>query len=126
MATSPTRRTLVRLRSLGWTADVTERWIPKAKKRKDLFGFIDVVAIRADKAGVLGIQCTTVSNQAARLTKLLAIPATRTWLLAGNRVQVWGWKKRSGRWEVTKRDVQIEDLGPCQVPATGPTAEVSA
>jgi len=72
-----------------------------------------VVAIRPDKNGVLGIQATTRSNQAARFRKLREIPAARTWLLAGNRIQVWGWKKVGGKWQTTRREVGVEDLKPC-------------
>lgn len=115
MATSPTARSLKLLRNAGYTAAVCERWNMHAKVRQDLFGFIDVVAIRADKPGVLGIQATTVSNQAARLAKMISLPSLRTWLLAGNRVEIHGWKKRKGLWDVTRRVVGIEDLEPVGV-----------
>jgi hypothetical protein len=107
---SPTKRSLDRLRAAGYQTAVTEKWNPHAEIRQDLFGWCDLVAIRADKPGVLGVQTTTVSHQANRLSKLVAIPAVRTWLLAGNRVEVHGWKRRRGRWDVTRRVVTIEDL----------------
>lgn len=110
MAASPTARTLKLLRDAGYSAAVVERFNAHAKVRQDLFGFVDVVAIRSDQAGVLGVQATTVSNQAARLTKMLVLPSLRTWLLAGNRVEIHGWKKRKGLWDVTRRVVRIEDL----------------
>ena len=44
--TSPTQRTLKRLRDLGYLAEVVERWNPHAKVRNDLFGFGDVMSGR--------------------------------------------------------------------------------
>lgn len=113
MASSPTARTLKLLRDAGYTAAVVERWNVHAKVRQDLFGFIDVLGLRADQP-LLAIQCTTVAHQADRLTKLSAIPAARTWLLAGNRLEVWGFKKRRGLWDVTRRVVGVEDLEPAR------------
>jgi len=50
----------------GYTADICEQFIAHANIRKDLFGCIDVVAIRPDVAGVLGVQATTASNLGAK------------------------------------------------------------
>ena len=61
---SPTQRTLKELRRLGHVAGVVERWIPQTRRRLDLFGFIDIVAL--GPWGTIGIQCTTSANQAAR------------------------------------------------------------
>lgn len=111
MAASPTARTLARLRRNGFIAGVVERWNSHAKLRQDLFGFVDLVAVRADLPGTLFIQATTRGHINDRLEKMRAIPALRTVLLApGNRVQVWGWFKRKGKWNVVRRDVTIGDL----------------
>ena len=107
---SPTRRSLEKLRAIGYAADVVERWIPRANVRRDLFSCIDLVAIRADKPGVLGIQACTAGDVSKRLRKISSIAAARTWLLAGNRLAVWGWRKAGRRWFVRKRDVRMEDL----------------
>jgi hypothetical protein len=118
---SPTSRTLDRLRKNGYFAQVVERWQSfhskapgqeKAGVRVDLFGFIDCVAIRHDQPGVLAVQATSRSNQAARLNKILGIPEALTWLKAGNRLEVWGWRKmRSKKWEVTRTVVKREMFG---------------
>jgi len=110
MATSPTQLTLRRLRDAGYLAAVVEKWNQHARIRQDLFGFADVIAARADKAGVLLVQTTTVSNQSKRLAKLLAIPAVAVVLQAQNRIQVHGWKKVLGRWTATVREVLMSDL----------------
>ncbi len=108
---SPTARTLQRLRSLGWTADVTERWLPKVNKRKDLFGFCDVLCMRPDK-GFLAIQSTSRGNVSHRLRKIQATPAARTFLLSGGRLEIWGWarSKASQRWKVRKRVLTLRDF----------------
>ena len=41
--TTPTQRTLAKLRKEGWTAAVVERRNPGVFKTHDLFGFIDVL-----------------------------------------------------------------------------------
>jgi hypothetical protein len=107
---SPTKRTLELLRREGYSAAVVERFNTYAKVRVDLFGFGDVLAIRPDCPGVLAVQATTTDNQAGRLRKALAIPELKVWVAAGNRVEIWGWRKngRSGRWEVTRRPVAVD------------------
>lgn len=107
---SPTQRTLKHLRRDGYQAGVVERWNVHARVRQDLFGIIDVVAIRIDQPGVLGVQCTSESNAAARVTKILASASARVWLRASNRLEVWGWKKLSGRWIVHRRNIRQEDF----------------
>ena len=72
---SPTARTLDWLRKAGYLADVAEKWIEVTKQRKDLFGFIDVVAIGGGEQGVLAVQSTSASNHASRVTKILGIAA---------------------------------------------------
>lgn len=92
MSLSPTRQTLDRLRADGWTAAVVEQWIPGVKRTRDLFGFIDIIAIRGDET--LAVQTTDVSNVSHRLRKIeadehaAALAAVRA---AGWRIVVHGW-----------------------------------
>src|SRR3546814_2519291 len=60
MSASPTARTLAKLRADGWLAWVVEKWIPQTRKRSDLFGFIDILALRDGE--VLAVQATSRSN----------------------------------------------------------------
>ncbi len=106
----PTQRSLIHLRSTGYTAGVVEKWIQQTKQRQDLFGCIDILAIRPDKLGSLGIQCTSQHNVGERVKKACAEPRMRTWLLAGNRLEVWGWAKKKLRWKLTRRVIQLRDL----------------
>ncbi len=108
--TTPTARTLAELRRLGYLAEVVERRLPRCFITKDLFGIIDVLAIREGE--VLGVQCTSGSNLAARVTKALATPELRNWFAAGCAFEACGWRKsvRSGRWELTRRPLTLDDF----------------
>ena len=104
--TSPTARTLAHFRKCEIPAGIVERWIPAGKdkdgkvnpfgKRKDLFGFIDVVALWQ---GIVGIQVTSGSNTAARLGKIQTEcnAVAQTWLEMGGRIEIWGWRKLKRR-----------------------------
>lgn len=99
---SPTARSLEHLRELGYVADVVERWIPRAGVRRDLFGVVDIVALRAGET--LGVQATSASNVAARVRKLADAPTLPALRAAGWRLVVHGWRKRRGRWTLRTVD----------------------
>lgn len=88
---SPTERTLKYLRFLGYTAVVTERWNPFAKIRQDLFGIVDVLAVR--KGETLAVQCTSDANVSSRVNKIVDHESTPKLLEAGWRIEVHGWTK---------------------------------
>ncbi|MBG94852.1 MAG: hypothetical protein CL793_06325 [Chloroflexi bacterium] len=86
------------LRKQGYDlVQVVEKWVPQARKRIDLFGIIDIVAIRKDVPGILGIQATSMANISHRIRKAQESPAYPLWLANGNRFEVWGWGKRGPR-----------------------------
>lgn len=96
MKTTPTQRSLRALRDAGFMVAVTERWNPWSKTRQDLFGWMDLLALRGDET--IGIQTTSGSNVAARLTKIQALPSAELWLSSPNRkLHVMGWAKRGPR-----------------------------
>ena len=109
---TPTARTLRMLRSQGATVAVVEKFNPGARVRQDLFRFIDVVALEPGKVGLLGVQTTSASNQASRVTKIQSEPNAALWLACGNRIQVHGWAKRGERgkrkrWTATVKDIDL-------------------
>lgn len=110
MAATPTSRSLELLRRRGYTVAKVEHWNNFARRRQDLFGWADILAIRADRPGVLGVQTTSADNMAARLRKIASEPSARVWLLAGNRIVVHGWAKRHGNWILRRKDVALEDM----------------
>ena len=98
MATSPTQRTLALLRKEGWLAEVTEKWIPGANIRKDLWGFIDVLAIKGKE--IMGVQSTSYSNVSARVKKIEDSDNVAAVRDAGIGICVHGWRKKGHRWQV--------------------------
>lgn len=111
----PTQRSLNLLRSQGYTVYVVESYNAFAKVRRDLFGFIDICAIHPDKKGVLGVQTTSGSNLAARITKAEALDAYKLWINTGNAVEFHGWRKlKTGKvqrtWQPLIRRVDLSDL----------------
>jgi len=94
---TPTQRTLQELRRRGYVAQVVERWNAFAKIRQDLFGFIDIVAVKSNENGVLGVQATSTGNVPSRIQKASLSPNLSVWLQAGNRFAVWGWAKRGAK-----------------------------
>ena len=100
---SPTQRTLKRLRDAGYPlVQVVERWNPYAGVRQDLFGVVDVLAVGAD---IVGVQATSASNVSKRVAKITESPALPILRKAGIRVLVHGWRKVKGRW--TLREVDL-------------------
>lgn len=106
------------LRENGYRAEVTEHWNAYARIRKDLFGFIDIVALRGNEKGVLGIQTTSAANLSARIEKTLGLPVYKLWLQCGNRIEFHGWRKikvRKGgkqiRWEAIVRRLHLDESG---------------
>lgn len=93
---SPTQNSLDKLRKEGYTAEVVERWVPFANKRKDLFGFIDILAIKDEE--VLGVQCTSYGNVSARVKKITEAETTGIVRKAGIQIEVHGWRKVKNRW----------------------------
>ena len=113
---TPTARTLSELRRQGYTAAVVERWNPWARVRQDLYGFIDVLAIKAGANGVLAIQTTTSGNAPSRMRKAKNSPNLAIWLASGNFFEVWGWAKRGARnhrkiWTLNRKPVLTELTG---------------
>lgn len=106
---TPTQRTLKYLRGMGRIADVVERWIPRTKIRKDLFGFADIVAV---SDWIWAVQTTSGSNHAARRHKILSNSNARAWVAAGGRIALISWSKKIC--PIRKRQVwteRVETLG---------------
>lgn len=93
---SPTSRTLKKLREMGYQAEVVEKWIPGANIRRDLFGLLDIVALREGET--LGVQCTSRSNISARVKKFSDSQSVGNLRRSGWTLQVWGWSKVKGHW----------------------------
>lgn len=96
---SPTQRSLKLLREQGYQVDVTEHWNAFARIRQDLFGFIDLLALRDGET--LAVQTTSYSNVSARVKKITDHENLSFVRKAGWGISVHGWhKSKSGKWEV--------------------------
>ncbi len=115
MAMSPTARSLKYLREAGWIVQIVEKWVPQAKRRIDLFGIGDLLAIKRGESPLL-IQCTSTSNVSARVNKSVSSVTLGVWLGSGGRFVVHGWSKKGKRgerklWTLTERELDVSDLG---------------
>jgi hypothetical protein len=92
------------MRERNYECEVTERWNAFSRTRKDLFGFIDILCLGTD-GSIVGVQSTSDSNVAARVTKIADSPLVGRVRSAGIRILVHGWRKVKGRWQVREVDV---------------------
>src|ERR1700689_4442817 len=106
-------KTHAKLKEMGYIYAKTEYFNPHVHRKIDLFGLHDTVAIRADKPGVFGINSCgeDISLHIDRYMNGYTRPADEErpekvfgpnlcllpWLQAGNRFEIWGWRKRGAR-----------------------------
>ena len=102
--TSPTQRSLAVLREQGYTVAIVEHWNPFARIRQDLFGFIDLLALKGTET--LAVQTTSASNMSARVKKIGEHELVGKVREAGWKIVVHGWRKDSkGKWVLREVDV---------------------
>ena len=99
----PTERTLKAFREMGFAVGIVERYINFTRQRIDLFGIIDIIAIRQGE--IIGIQSCGQAFS-SHLKKMNESEYTEKWLASGAGLQLWGWrkvkKKRGGKAMVYK------------------------
>lgn len=106
---TPTARSLKYLRDDGWHAQVVERRIPHGNTTLDLFGFIDILAIRNGE--VLAVQTTSRPNVASRVRKITEdCPLLADVRACGWSIHVHGWGQVRGTGTRRKWDVRVVDL----------------
>jgi len=100
---TPTSRSLAELRKRGYVAEVVEKFNSFTKRRNDLFGIGDILAIREGE--VLLVQATSGSNTSSRVKKIADSEHIGMIRKAGIAVVVWGWRKgANGRWALREID----------------------
>lgn len=111
---SPTQRTLRQLREEGYICGIVERFNPYAGehgKRQDLFGFIDIIAIKHD--AICGIQ-SCGSDFPKHNKRILENEFALKWLKAKGHIELWGWRKvkhkRGGKLMVWRPRVKVYSL----------------
>jgi hypothetical protein len=101
---SPTQRTIKHLHDLGYETWVVEYWNAFARQRVDMWGCIDLVAIREGET--LAVQTTSGSNVSARVKKITENKYLGPMRKAGWRVEVHGWRKgANGRYALRVVDL---------------------
>ena len=101
---SPTQLSLRWLREHGYLAEVVEHYSSFDRKRHDLWGFVDILAIRRDE--VLAVQTTTASHVSDRIKKIADAPTVGAVREAGIRIHVHGWHQARprARWVLTRNE----------------------
>lgn len=100
---SPTARTLAKLRKEGWLVSVVEKRHPVTRTLNDLFGFIDVIAIRDGET--LAVQTTSASNFTSRVKKITDHENVAAVRKAGWGIHVHGWSKVGRFWKCRVQDL---------------------
>lgn len=100
---TPTALTLREMRKRGYFCWVVEHWDAFARKRKDLWGIVDVLCLRENE--VVGVQATSKSNVSARIRKIAEHESTPYVRKADVRLLIMGWHKPGRFWEFVERDV---------------------
>lgn len=85
------------LHDRGYVVERTERWCAFSRRRIDLFGCVDLLAVNGTEN--LAVQVTSAANASARLAKARASDGLRRWLcVPGCRFVVHAWAKRGRAW----------------------------
>jgi hypothetical protein len=100
------------LESLGWRVADVERWIPGTHRTKDLFGFADLLCVKAG-VGTLAVQVTSESNVSSRVASVFQSADVKECLLAGWLVEVFGIRNKVTKTgsTVLARFIELTDGG---------------
>ena len=105
MAISPTQRSLNYLRDEGYMVEVVEHRHHFTRKLSDLFGFIDILALRPGET--LGVQTTTGAHVSTRMKKIRASDKLPMVLEAGWKIHVHGWRQNAaGKWVLRTEPIE--------------------
>ena len=110
---SPTQLTRGWLKKRGITSDIVEKWNSFARKKQDLLGFGDILAV---SSRIIAIQTTSGDHVAHRIQKIYAEPRAREWLNAGGLIEVHGWRKCGARgkrkvWSLRRVAIEVDGMG---------------
>ena len=114
---TPTSRSIKLYKDRGYIVGIVESYNSFTHKRKDLFNFADMVAVRPGQPGTTYIQTTSGSNVSSRVSKLISDPEVskrvRSVLLSFNTVHINGWRKLKKKvnrksWQVKILSIEID------------------
>ena len=104
MADSPTTRSKSYYEKQGYKVAIVEKWNPHVGIRQDMFGLFDLIAVGF--GDTIGVQTTSYSNMAKRVTKITEADITPILRKCGWKLVVHGWKKdiKTKKWVVREVD----------------------
>lgn len=108
MATQTTQRSLAKLRKEGYICHIAEKWNQFGGIRQDMFGFIDILAIRPGE--IVGIQTTSESNVASHIKKIIGHKNFLAVRDSGMKIYLHSWQrvKRKDKRDIIKfREIKI-------------------
>jgi len=94
---SPLARSKAILEGDGWYVEKVEHWNAFARKRQDLFGFLDLLCLKSGQ--VMGVQVTTRNHLSDRYKKILLSPLLSMVLDSGIVIYIHGWGKLKNGWD---------------------------
>lgn len=100
---SQSARSMEIFRERGWFVEKVEQVVHGTFIKRDCFGFLDLICVRAGDKGVTGVQVCASDRKADHVAKAQRLEAIWTWLRCGNRIAIHSWRKRSSRHAVTKK-----------------------
>jgi hypothetical protein len=96
---TPSQRTIAHLKELGYKTANVEHYSFYTKRRHDLYGCIDILAV--GNCETLAVQVTSKSNMSSRIKKIQESEYLAEMLRSNWRVIVHGWwKNKSNRFEL--------------------------
>lgn len=102
--TSPLQRSLKYLREKGFLVGKVEKWNAFAKVRQDLFGFIDLVALKPShfigQGYTVGVQVTTMGHKQDHIKKITEHENYPIVKASGWNIELHSWRKLKSGWEV--------------------------
>jgi len=102
------QRVMKAFRDWGYFAQVVEHWDAFSRRRHDLFGIIDILAVGDGQT--VAVQVTSRDNMASRRHKMLAAPELAAMIAAGWQVELWGYKKVGSRWTLKKETISVTPI----------------
>lgn len=91
MSRSTNSRSMEHFKKLGYVVTKVEQYNPYDKKRHDLFGFIDSLAL--NQTELLGVQACGMSDRLEHLRKIRDEPRAKLWVLSGHTICLQAWRK---------------------------------
>lgn len=87
----------------GYTVEKTEHYNYFTKRRTDLLGIADLIALNGKE--LLLVQVTSRGNLSARKRKAQREVKLKLWTEAGGKFILHGWDKHNGRWRLLEKEI---------------------